>query len=136
MKRVVCFLAVLLWVQWCVAEEPLGAFRTNPYSWNSLSNPYGAGNPYKANGLMNPRSKYGSLYSNKSWRDPYATRAPRLHGQRGTYYGRLSTNRYGSDSVSNPYGKYGNKYSPYSLRNPYGAGNPYSTRPIYVYPSK
>jgi hypothetical protein len=40
---------------------------------NSLANPYGAGSPYKADGLMNPYSQYGSPYSSKSWRNPYAT---------------------------------------------------------------
>jgi len=137
MKRLLCLLVVVaLWVEAAHGSEPLGSFRSNPYNWNSLSNPYGAGNPYKSDGLLNPYSKYGSRYSNYSWRNPYATRAPQMYGSQGTYYGRLSTNRYQSDSVSNPYGKYGNKYSPYSVRNPYGAGNPYSTRPIYVWPNR
>ncbi len=37
-----------------------------PYDPNCLNNPYGAGSPYKADGLMNPYSQYGSPYSNKS----------------------------------------------------------------------
>jgi hypothetical protein len=103
------------------------------YSPDSLDNPYGAGSRY-GNGPMNPYGPYGSRYSNRSWRNPYATDAPRLYDYRGNYYGRWSANRYAPDSTSNPYGYYGSPYSPYSIRNPYGAGSPYS-RPIYVYPS-
>jgi len=113
---------------------PLGALNANRYDPNSLANPYGAGSPYKANGLMNPYSQYGSPYTNKSWRNPYATDAPKLYDSQGKYHGRLSTNPYDADSTSNPYGRYGSKYSPDSINNPYGAGNPYSTRPIYVTP--
>lgn len=113
----------------------LGTLRTNPYQSNSLSNPYGAGSPYRSNGAMNPYSPYGSRYSNQSWRNPYATEVPKLYDG-GTYRGRFSTNPYDRDSVSNPYGRYGSPYSSESIRNPYGAGNPYSRRPIYVYPGR
>jgi hypothetical protein len=106
------------------------------YDPNSLSNPYGAGSPYKKDGLMNPYSKYGSRYSNNSWTNSYATNAPKLYDANGKYLGRLSTNKYDPDSVSNPYGKYGNKYSPDSINNPYGAGNPYNKSPIYVAPQR
>ncbi|MDH4445174.1 MAG: hypothetical protein QE267_08590 [Akkermansiaceae bacterium] len=102
----------------------------------SLANPYGAGNPYKADGLINPYSQYGSRYSNKSWTNPYATNAPKLYDANGKYLGRLSTNKYDPDSVSNPYGRYGNKYSPDSVNNPYGAGNPYNRSPIYIAPQR
>lgn len=87
-------------------------------------------NPY------NPYSEYGSRYSNKSWRNPYATDAPKIVDSEGKYRGRLSTNPYASDSISNPYGRYGNPYSPDSVNNPYGAGNPYLKRRLYVVPSK
>ena len=107
---------------------------SNRYSQNSLSNPYGAGSPYKADGLMNPYSQYGSPYSNQSWRNPYATDAPKLYDSQGNYRGRLSSNPYDSESTSNPYGKYGSPYSSESINNPYGAGSPYSTQPIYVVP--
>ena len=107
-----------------------------PYDLNCLSNPYGAGSPYKPDGLMNPYSQYGSPYSNKSWTNPYATNAPRLYDSQGSYRGNLSTNPYDPNSVSNPYGRYGNPYSPDSIRNPYGAGNPYSNQPLYVVPSR
>jgi hypothetical protein len=107
-----------------------------PYDPRCLNNPYGAGNPYKPDGLMNPYSQYGSPYSNRSWNNPYATDAPRLFDNRGVYRGRLSTNPYDPDSTSNPYGRYGNPYSPDSIRNPYGAGNPYNPNPIWVVPSR
>jgi hypothetical protein len=110
--------------------------QTCPYDPRCLSNPYGAGSPYKADGLMNPYSPYGSPYSPKSWTNPYATDAPRLYDGAGQYRGRWSTNPYAPDSTANPYGRYGNPYSPDSLRNPYGAGNPYNPNPIYVVPSR
>jgi hypothetical protein len=112
------------------------AYSDCPYDPNCLNNPYGAGNPYKQDGLMNPYSENGSPYSNKSWTNPYATNAPKLVDQNGNYRGRLSNNPYDPDSVSNPYGRYGNPYSPDSINNPYGAGNPYSGNKIYVIPSK
>jgi hypothetical protein len=107
-----------------------------PYDLNCLNNPYGAGSPYKPDGLMNPYSQYGSPYSNKSWTNPYATEAPAIVDQNGGYHGRLSTNPYAPDSTSNPYGEYGSPYSPDSLNNPYGAGNPYSTNKYYVVPGQ
>ena len=112
----------------------LGVMSTNRYAPNSLANPYGAGNPYKADGLMNPYSQYGNQFSNKSWTNPYATNAPKLYGADGSYHGRLSANPYAPDSTSNQFGRYGNPYSPDSINNRFGAGNPYSTRPIYVQP--
>jgi hypothetical protein len=108
----------------------------NRYDPNSLANPYGAGSPYKADGLMNPYSQYGSEYSNKSWKNPYATDAPKLYDSQGRYRGKLGGNKYDPDSTSNPYGQYGSKHSPDSINNPYGAGSPYSTETIYVVPSK
>ena len=114
-------------------SAPLGAYRVNHYNPYSLGNPYGAGSRYKADGLMNPHSAYGSRYSNRSWRNPYATAAPQLY-EGGNYRGRLSTNRYHKDSTSNPFGRFGSPYSPDSINNKFGAGNPYSTDPIYVYP--
>jgi len=107
-----------------------------PYDPACLDNPYGAGSPYKADGLMNPYSEYGSPYSNRSWRNPYATDAPKLYDGQGNYRGRLSANPYDPESVSNPYGRYGSPYSPESINNPYGAGNPYNADPVYVVPSR
>lgn len=111
-------------------------FAICPYDSNCLNNPYGAGNPYKPDGLMNPYSQYGSQYSNKSWTNPYATDAPKLYDENGNYHGKLSSNPYDPDSVSNPYGKYGNKFSSESINNPYGAGNAFSNKKIYVIPSR
>lgn len=106
------------------------------YNPDSLANPYGAGSPYKAGGLMNPYSRYGSPYSSQSWRNPYATDTPKLYDSQGNYRGKLSLNPYDPDSTANPYGKYGSPFSPESINNPYGAGNPYNPQPIYVFPSK
>ncbi len=105
------------------------------YDPRCLNNPYGAGNPYKPDGIMNPYSQYGSPYSNKSHTNPYATDATRVYDQKGNYRGRLSSNPYDPESISNPYGKYGNPYSPDSVNNPYGAGNPYNGNQLYVVPS-
>lgn len=112
------------------------AFAICPYDIDCLDNPYGAGSPYKSDGLMNPYSQYGSQYSNQSWTNPYATDAPKLYDSQGNYRGRLSTNQYDPDSISNPYGRYGSQYSSYSINNPYGAGSPYFNDPIYVVPSQ
>ena len=107
-----------------------------PYDIHCLNNSYGAGSPYKYDGLINPYSPNGSPYSNKSWANPYATDPPRIYDDQGNYRGRLSTNPYLPDSTSNPYGRYGNPYSPDSLNNPYGAGNPYVARKFYIVPSQ
>jgi hypothetical protein len=111
---------------------PTISYAVCPYDQNCLNNPYGAGSRYKSDGLMNPNSRYGSKYSNDSWRNPHATNAPKIYDQNGNYRGKLSSNKYDPDSVSNPYGRYGNKYSSDSINNPYGAGNPYSSNELYV----
>jgi hypothetical protein len=105
-----------------------------PYDARCIDNPYGAGSPYRVDGVNNPYSQYGSPYSNKSANNPYATDAPKLYDSQGNYRGRLSSNPYDADSTSNPYGRYGSPYSVDSVTNPYGAGSPYSTEPIYVVP--
>ena len=106
------------------------------YDPNSLANPYGAGSPYKSDGLMNPYSRYGSPYSSQSWRNPYTTDTPKLYDSQGNYRGKLSSNPYDPDSTANPYGRYGSPYSLDSINNPYGLGSPYRTDPIYVVPSR
>jgi hypothetical protein len=116
------------------AAKSLGTLNGNPYSANSLANPYGAGNPLKPDGLKNPFSANGSPFSNTSATNPYATQPPKIYDDKGNYRGELSTNPYRKDSVSNPYGEYGNPYSPKSINNPYGAGNPYSTDILHVVP--
>jgi hypothetical protein len=106
------------------------------YDPKSIHNPYGAGSPYKADGLMNPYSKYGSPYSNKSWTNPLATDTPKLYDKNGKYLGRMSSNKYDPESISNPTGKYGNPYSSDSINNPYGSGNPYANKNIYIVPQR
>lgn len=116
------------------SSKPLAELRTNPYDPKSLSNPYGAGSPYKVDGLRNPYSRYGSPYSIQSATNPYATRPPKIYGSDGKYLGELSANPYAPDSVSNPYGRYGSPYSPDSINNESSRYGRYSHRPIYVYP--
>jgi len=43
-----------------------------------VSNSFGAGSPFKPDGLNNPFSPYGSPFSNQSATNPFATDAPRL----------------------------------------------------------
>lgn len=93
MWKVLVLLVVLLWPAWSFAQM---------------------GNPY---------SRYGSWYSDYSWRNPYASRPPRVYSG-GRYYGEWSVSPYRSDSMSNPYGRYGSPYSP-----GYGWYSPH-----YVYP--
>lgn len=123
------------WTDRFESRQPLPDLNANRYDPNSLSNPYGAGSPYKTDGLMNPYSQQGSRYSNDSWTNPYATNAPKIYSG-GTYRGELSKNRFAPDSTSNPYGQYGSRFSPDSINNPYGAGSRYSTQPIYVRPGR
>jgi hypothetical protein len=65
------------------------------------------------------------LIREKSWSNPYTTKAPKLYDQQGNYRGKMSTNPYDPDSISNPYGRYGSLYSADSINNPYGAGSSY-----------
>jgi hypothetical protein len=118
------------------SSKPLADLRPNRYDTNSLSNPYGAGSRFKSDGLNNPYSQYGSRFSNQSATNPYATNPPRMYGSDGTYRGEFSANRFAPDSASNRFGRYGSPHSPDSVNNPYGAGNRYSTQPLWVYPSR
>lgn len=104
------------------------------YDPNSINNPFGAGSPYKQDGIMNPFSKNGSPYSNQSATNPFATEAPILFDANGKYLGKLSANQHDPESTSNPFGTYGNPNSAKSINNKFGAGNPFSTTPIYVIP--
>ena len=115
-----CLLFLLALLFSAPAYGQLGSLRDNPYNHNSLRNPYGAGSRYKADGLNNPYSRYGSRYSNESWANPYATNPPKIYSG-GRYRGELSVNPYRRDSVSNPYGRYGSRYN---------------TRPLYVWPGR
>jgi len=49
------------------------------------SPPFGAGSPFKPNGLNDP-------FSNQSATNPFATDSPRLYDQQGHYRGKLSAN--------------------------------------------
>ncbi|MEI8014060.1 MAG: hypothetical protein WCH20_04400 [Nitrospira sp.] len=44
----------------------------------ATSIPYGAGSPFKPDGINNPFSPYGSPFSNQSATNSYATDAPQL----------------------------------------------------------
>lgn len=114
---------VLLLLPLTVTAEDLGNLSLNQFDPDSTANSFGAGSPFKADGLLNPFSEYGSPFSNKSWSNPFATDAPRLYDQQGEYRGKLSTNQFDPDSTSNPFGRYGSPFSPDSINNPFGAGN-------------
>ena len=137
----------------------------SPYSSRSVNNPYGPyGSPNtgvrsardrsrmrdpqgdmsvsegvnSSTSINNPYSTYGSPFSPTSARNPYATDAPKIVAQDGTYLGELSDNPYDPDSVANPYGRYGSPYSSTSINNPYSTygsrfspqspNNPYATQ--------
>jgi len=110
--------------------EYLGRLSANPYAPDSTANPYSpAGSPYSSKSVNNQFGPYGSPFSATSARNPYATDAPDIVAEDGTYLGKLSDNRYDPDSVSNPYGRYGSPYSSTSINNPYSPyGSPYSSQ--------
>jgi hypothetical protein len=126
MKPAVLFLLFLVAPSLASAQRYLGNLSANPYASDSVANPFGAGSPYRADGVNNRFGAYGSLYSNRSANNPFATDAPKLFDSQGHYRGKLSANRYDPDSVSNPYGRYGSPYSADSINNRFGAGSPYS----------
>jgi hypothetical protein len=110
--------------------EYIGRLSANPYAVDSTANPYSpAGSPYSSTSVNNRFGPYGSPFSSTSARNPYATDAPDIVAEDGTYLGKLSDNRYDPDSVSNPYGRYGSPYSSTSINNPYSTyGSPYSSQ--------
>lgn len=110
--------------------EYLGRLSANPYAVDSTANLYSqAGSPYSSTSVNNRFGRYGSPFSATSARNPYATDAPDIVAQDGTYLGKLSDNPYDPDSVSNPYGRYGSPYSSTSINNPYSTyGSPYSSQ--------
>jgi hypothetical protein len=71
-------LFLLLPLPLLVHAEDLGELSANPYNPYSTSNPFGAGSPFKLDGLNNPFSPFGSPFSNQSATNPLATDAPRL----------------------------------------------------------
>ena len=72
------FLLGLLLLPLSVHAENLGELSANPYNPDSTSNHFGAGSPFKSDGINNPFSPYGSPFSNQSVTNPFATDAPRL----------------------------------------------------------
>lgn len=131
-KYYIIIIGVFFLIPFASAQEKVG--NCSKYDPDCIHNPYGAGSPYKQNGINNPFSERGSPYSNGSANNPYATDAPGLFDQNGNYRGRLSSNPYAPDSTSNPYGRFGSPYSPDSINNPNGAGNPNS--PIFIKPPR
>lgn len=111
-------------------SQYLGRLSANPYAMDSTANPYSpAGSPYSSTSVNNRFGPYGSPFSATSARNPYATDAPDIVAQDGTYLGKLSDNPYDPDSVANPYGRYGSPYSSTSINNPYSTyGSPYSSQ--------
>ena len=116
------------------AQTYLGQLSANPYNPDSIANPYGAGSPYKADGVNNRYGVYGSPYSPKSATNPHATQPPKLYDAQGNYRGELSANRYAPDSISNFYGRYEDTKSIQSVDMEaivqelvYGSGPVYST---------
>ena len=104
----------------------IGLYSSNPYLPGSTSSPTSA---YDYRSPANPYGPYGSQYSPYGARNPYAADGPRLYASDGTYLGRLNANRYDPESVSNPYGRFGSPYSSTSVNNPYGRyGSPYSNQ--------
>lgn len=98
--RVVFLLLLLpMSLPFSVHAEDLGELSANPFNPNSTSNPFGAGSPFKSDGLNNPFSPYGSHFSNQSATNPFATDAPRLYDQQDQSRGKLSTNPYDPDST-------------------------------------
>jgi hypothetical protein len=122
----VVFVLLVLLLPLSVHAEDLGELSANPFNPDSTSNPFGAGSPFKSDGLKHPFSPYGNPYSNQSATDPYATDAPKLYDQQGNYRGKLSANLYDPASTSTPYGRYGSPFSPDSIDNPFGAWSPYN----------
>jgi hypothetical protein len=73
----------------------LGRLSANPYAVDSTANPYSpAGSPYSSTSVNNRFGPYGSPFSSTSARNPYATDAPDIVAQDGTYLGKLSDNPY------------------------------------------
>ena len=108
-------------------EKDLGNLSGNPYVLNSTANPYSKNNQH-GDGIGNPSSQYGSLYSNKSATNPFTADATKPYDQQGQYRDRLSVSPYPLDSTSNPYGRYGSQFGN-PLSNPFGSGSPYGDGP-------
>lgn len=134
MKKIIYISSILYLILFATSYAQVKVGNCSKFDPDCIHNPYGAGSPYKNDGINNPYSNQGSPYSNQSATNPYVTDAPKLRDQNGNYRGRLSKNPYAADSTSNPYGRYGNPYSADSINNPNGAGNP--NNEIFIDPPK
>ena len=63
------------------APPYLGTYSANPFSPDSIANPYGRyGNPYSPDSVNNPYGRFGSPYSPDSATNPYALTPPLIFG--------------------------------------------------------
>jgi hypothetical protein len=74
---------LLLLLPLSVHAEELGELSANPFNPDFTANPFGAGSPFKSDGVSNSFSPFGSPFSNQSATNPLATDAPRLYVQQG-----------------------------------------------------
>ena len=70
MRIIFLLLLLILPLPPFVHAEDLGELSTNPFNPDSTSNSFGAGSPFKPDGLNNPFSPYGSPFSNQSATNP------------------------------------------------------------------
>ena len=113
---------LLLSLPFSVNAEDLGELSANPYNPDSTSNPFGAGSPFKADGINNHFSPYGNPYSNQSATNPYATDAPRLLARLSCSSGLSGSSGWFSDSANKS--DQINQINEIDQFRPYGAGNP------------
>lgn len=123
MRIFVAFLIVVSLSSAAIAQEYLGQLGGNEFNYNSTNNEFGAGSPFRPNGINNSIGVYGSETSDLSARNPFARNAPKLYDSQGNYRGKLSANEFDPESISNPYGRYGSEFSSDSINNPFGAGS-------------
>ena len=75
------------------------------FSADSIENPFGKGNQFQSDSLRNRFGKHGSVFSNESWTNPFATEPPAVIQK---------------DRIRLDYGFKGdltaNDFNPYSLR--------------------
>jgi len=122
-RGIFVLLMIIVFTTTTFAQEYLGQLGGSEFNFNSTKNEFGLGSPFRPNGINNSFGVYGSEFSDRSARNPFAHNTPKLFDNQGNYRGKLSANPYDADSISNPYGRYGSPYSPDSINNPYGAGS-------------
>jgi len=72
MKKLVLVVAVSLVSSQLQAQEVLGNLSSNPFDPNSTANPFGAGSPYKSDGVNN---RFGRADDGKFIRNSSAKRS-------------------------------------------------------------